>query len=72
MLVKCLLGYTVKQKKAFGKIAQATIKGVFSKSYCCYGNPQLYFVMKMIPMCLLMIEQFLNTMIGALIDKEWL
>ena len=37
-------------------------KGVFSRSYCCYGNL----------LCSPMTGQFFDTMIVASRDKEWL
>ena len=47
---------------------KAKFKGVFSRSYCCYGN---YCVTKIIPTCLPVIGQFFDAMIVASIDKGW-
>ena len=48
---------------------KAVIKGVFSRSYCCYGNLLCY---KRSIMCSPMTGQFFDTMIVASRDKEWL
>ena len=49
--------------------AKAVIKGVFKRSYCCYGN---LLCQKTMTTCSPMIGQFFDTMIVASSDKEWL
>jgi len=47
---------------------KAEIKGVFSRSYCCYA---MVCVTKLTPKCSPVIGQFCDTMIVASSDKDW-
>ena len=48
---------------------KAKIKGVFSRSYCCYGNLLCH---KNNSILFTDIGQFVDTMIVVFNDKEWL